>query len=1404
MANAPARAGRAYLLTVACLVFVLALIVFVNSWGVFTADIKPEIYLAPKAMLDDYSSAWTFSPYLGGPNFNTGLAPIAAVLAALRGLGLSPEIAFKVFHLILWIVAAWGMVRLVRRLEPRIGPLVSLTAGIVFVANPYAVSAGATLAILLPMALLPWQLLCLTHAIERPRSWRWPALFGLTFFLMSGANAGVVPVLSLLAVVPLSIYCRYWFATTWRRVVGAVAKCALFVVWVSAYWLVPTLFATGTGSLIVENSESLKAIANVSSFSEVLRGLGLWPLYGSGGGGPWVPAHSMYLTSTVVVLATFLASALAILAFAYVPGRLSRLLMSLVCLAAVIMVGLYPVGSPSQFGHFLNWLFESVPALSAFRTTNKIGAVLFVAFALVAALALHHVLGGRQHPSGKGKLLLTGCSLLAILISLPAWTGKLYTSEVAIPSYWKGAANFIDKGPPSERVLALPGQVQPQYRWSQARPDDIFNSLFSRDVFVPITTPSTSKPAFNFGAALDDSFQSGVAAPNTTSTFARYLGVGSLLLRHDMNWENYGGARPSQTQITANGDNGLSPIGNFGNPGENVGSPTIPPDGFAETAVPPLQLYGVTGARPMVRAESKVDSIVVVGDGWSVPAMARTGDLVGSPAFRYLQDLTAGDLAKSLGAGHRIVLTDTNRRRDSISNRLTNGQGPLLPADEALPSTSRTLGDNSDDQTVLRVVGGAVKASQSGYAFYDTPWGVPENAFDNDPQTSWIFGDFKNGTGQTLTATFDSARPLGVITISQAPLGTVRIGKVTVSAGGVDQQAAFDANGVATMDFGDAETTDVRIKIDDLVGAGFNAVGISDVLIDGFNVTRVARVPNTLNNRYTSLPESSKSEFAKTPLDVLLTRIQGTPAANDDEEANLERDFAIPDDRVFRATANLRLDVDREDVYDRLSGTPLGATSSELYFDNPDLRASQAFDGVEATGWVPVNPATQSWIELDGPKRSLPDMTFEQRELVGAKSTNWATRITVIADGKELTTSRVSPGRNTIDLTKDGVAPTVKKIRIVIDESVRSGGTDSSPPKIVEIGVGRLLAPKTSLKKCVDVAEIDGVPLLMRPVTKASATGSAWQSCGGDLSLEPGQHFLRTTDPTITVDSLDLADTQKVNAPTPTSVAGPAVDVKRGFGAAMTAYVAANPSGFAYYLVIGQGYDSRWRAVANGKDLGKPVLLDGYSTAWLIDSASAQTIDIQFGPQRSTDWALLISMCGLIAVGLVTAFPFARRRLRWLHRLSLRLANRRGRIFRRVRSLIPWPSIAPIRGSGLRAAMRVPVRARAVAGWGLFAAGCWFFASWPGLVAVVAVALWHLVSKPGDKLLIKAGAGLILIAGIVFVVGMGDQRGTLSAGLVSDNSWPNLATVCGLVFALVGVWRSGRTSADGERHSARD
>src|SRR4030095_7105147 len=98
-------------------------------------------------------------------------------------------------------------------------------------------------------------------------------------------NAGVVPLFQLVAVPVVVAVIR---PGSWRRALPVVARCAVLVVALSLYWSVPSVLAFGAGATVVDNSETPQGISGPSSAAEVVRGLGLWPLYGSGGRGGWV------------------------------------------------------------------------------------------------------------------------------------------------------------------------------------------------------------------------------------------------------------------------------------------------------------------------------------------------------------------------------------------------------------------------------------------------------------------------------------------------------------------------------------------------------------------------------------------------------------------------------------------------------------------------------------------------------------------------------------------------------------------------------------------------------------------------------------------------------------------------------------------------------------------------------------------------------------------------------------------------------------------------------------------------------------------------------------------------------------------------------------------------------------
>jgi len=1459
-----------YRLTVLGLTVLLALIVGLNGLGHFYTDIKPEVYLAPGRMIGQYLSAWTSTPYLGSPNFNVGLVPVLLVTGALRAIGLSPEWTFKVLHFALWLATAWGTVRLTRRLTPGAGRWAALAAGVIVLANPYTVQAGSTLAIALPMALLPWSLLAFINALwtpgrrwYSPRGWLWPAVFGLEFFAMSGMNVAIVPIFQLLGLLPLLWVARRVWRLRWPVVLGALGKCAAFAVGVSIYWLIPGLGAVATGSQIVDESESLTGIAKVSSFPEVLRGMGLWSLYGQDNHGAWVPQDAVYLTSSVVMVLTMLWPALALLAMRHLQRAARVVVAGTVAIAAVVMVGLFPAADDpaSPFGVVLRW-FLDLPGMAAFRTTNKVGALLALGFAIALGVAAAKAGPRIMSRDGLAPIAAVSVAMLLMAWTLPALTNRLYTSPMDIPAYWKQAAGSIDQGSPDSAVLFLPGQTRASYRWTVDRPDDVANSLFDRQVIIPETSPNASAPGGNFLASLDSTLENGVVPDGMVSTYARYLGADTVLMRHDLNWEDVGGVRPGLVSSIAAADKGLHGVANYGLPGEYVATSD---SSGQESQLPPLQRYAVTDPTSSVRVEPTGDSLLVAGDGFAVPAMVSAGLLDGTPSFRYAQDVTGKQLAGSLGADHTLVLTDTNARRDAITGRLSNNQGPLLAAGQPLGLT-RTLGTDPDDQTVLERSGARVTATSEGGAFFDQPDAVPENAVDGDPTTSWLFGDFGRAPGNRLTVTEPTAQRLGTIRIAQAQIGSVKIGKVTVRAGGKAVTRSLPSSGYADFPMGATTAKRVTVTIDSTRGHGFNLVGITDVQLPGVPAVRTARTPLTFDTLYKGLSAGAKAAFDATPLDVLLTREQGTSDVYDDAETQLRRIISLPDQRTFHGTAAVRVLGSFEAVYDQAAGLSptVRATSSDFYFRLASTRASLAADGKASTAWQPGGKLTGAWWQLDGPERDVRSVSVTQQPGDGDASNprdSYAKHVTITVDGHQVATAVLKEtGTTRIAIPKQhGKAVRGKQIRMTIDSI--TGSENGVPPRFTSIDSGLWVkhldrgAAATSGAddpRCMTVGTVDGNPLRMRPAGTAaqlsgpSDQGSRWTLCGS-LHLGQGTHRIEPAAG-FTLDDLHLTDVQRT---TTSSAVAPITEVTDDSSTHKTVRVTTRGPAV---VVLGQSLASGWDATANGVDLGAPQLVDGYSAGWLLPKAGKYTIKIKYAPQRRADVALAVSIVVLLLAGALIGCAIVRTR---------RPASRADDaddddgpedeelddedldvFYRRLADLGPvdatveramslgespdrdvadeesadrssgsalgmtdtWdrrPKRPRRTGTPRRSTTRIApkVLPRPVLEVGLVLVSA-FFVGWVGLVAgvaVVAVLRWRR-STPGWGLQV-AGAALLLLAMGVYLIVLGDTRGTLSADGVARSLWPHWLAGAGLVIGLVGVLRdvraSGEEGADG-------
>jgi arabinofuranan 3-O-arabinosyltransferase len=1210
----------------------------------FTPDTKPEVYLAPLRTLARTLSTWDPDPHLGQPNFQAGLLPVSAAVSAIHALGLPAWLVVRVWRALLLLAAGWGAVRLFHLLAgERSSAAGRVTAAAVYVANPYVIVAGATTPILVPYALLPWLLLAFVRSVREPSSWRWPAGFALAFFLMTGMNAGVVAVFMCLALPCYLLYVRLAERTPWRLLVRPTLRCLGLALLVSLYWLVPSAMAGETGEAVAAFTETPANVASTSSYAETLRLLGYWVMYFQQDGKAAIPGAVGYLTNALLLVASFLVPVLAAACALLARARARAFAVILLAVAVPVMVGLFPPTAPSPFGRLLRAAFEDVPGAIAFRTTNKAGALVALAYALLFGFGAAELFRRTSPiPTLAWRAVVAGAAAVVLAVAvMPAWTGGLYPLRYLVPDYWQRLARDVNAGPADSRVLLAPGSSNVAYRWGMEGPDDLNLSLLNRPSVVRSTVPNGSIEQTNFLAAMDIPVSTGSASPDVVAAMARYLGVGDVVVRNDMRWESFGGSRPSQVAASLAGSQSLRLAGGYGKPGEQTVAAVSdfypPQQAMQDATLPPLQRYAVAGPRPITRTEPVRGAMLVDGDSFAIPSLVRLGLAPGGPAYRLLGSVTPSELAASLAGGARVVVTDTNRRRAWGSFRTGQNYSPTLRADQPLPSSTLTLFGDPEAQTVARLEGArSVSATASGSLLTNTPFGKPELAFDGDRRTAWLTGDFGGAVGQSITLTLDEPVDVGEVVLRPVlsePGAQIAAVRVRVDAGTVE--VPVPAEPEVRVAVPHATTSTVSVEITQVRGAGLNPVGFWEIGVPGVQVRQVVRLPQTLKRLAGQLAPADRSRLDAAPIDVVLTRAAGPGGDRlHDEERVLDRELWLPAERDFTVTGLAAAGPNLPDlVVDRLAGAPSGvrASSSSRFFDAIGARASRALDGDPSSAWVPDGRGPGEWIELELPGDRLDHVDVLQTVPQGATGADVITDAEVSINGGKPFLVGLKQGSTRVSFP----ARKVERLRLTIAKVAGLGGQ----VRISEIKAGNARIPNPPpsqrLRGCVEIATIDGEPLevrldgTLRQLT--AGEGMPLGTCGAPLRLSGGDHQVVSSTGWL-VDLLGLS------SPAPATRAGqlpPPADLRVTGSSRSGMTIRTGPAGGPYYLVVGQGYDRRWRATMDGRRLGPPLLLDGYSVGWRITDQRPHRFEVTFGPQRAATVAQVVSAAGLVLVALL-------------------------------------------------------------------------------------------------------------------------------------------------------------------------
>ena len=1242
--------------------------------GRMPADSKLYLYLDPGRFIADAAGSFDPRQFAGWvPHQHIAyLWPSGPWYWVFETLGVPDWIAHRLWIGTIMLAAGLGVRWCVRLLGLSAGA--ALAAAVVYQTSLYVLPyVSRTSVMLLPWAGLGW-IVAFTIRASRRRGWGDPAAIALIVLTVGAVNATALamiipgPVLWLL-------HSAWQRLATWRHTIVVAAKVGVLSLGVSLWWISMLMIQGKYGTDVLPYSESVADVSLTSTSAEVWRGLGYWLFYLRDPFAATTTESLRYLMSSLAIFISFLIPIVCVGGLVWTRWQHRRFAALLVATGVVLAVGVHPSDDRSPLMWLLTGGGDGGLAL-ALRSSTRAVPLLMLGLAIAGAamvdsartMALPRC--GLPRPV-RADHALAGLIALLALVNLPGlWTGAFVDPAIdrdeSPPAAWTDAAAVLDRSGDGGRVLQLPGAEFGAYRWGytvdQPLPGLTEKPLVTRDL-LPLGSPA----AMDLLYALDDQIQQGVLRPEALAPVARLLGVDTLWLTNDHEFERFRTARPEVIRdLVIDADGTAPPIG-LGEPFLNrsdvphtderaLGDPRV------GQPMVPVELVELFDPPTIVRASEH--SILVSGSGDGLVDAGAAGLVDGNSTVRYSASFDDPEqLADALDTAVAVVVTDSNRNRARHwrSSQDTTGfteytdprLDPLEPVsgDERLPVFEST---DLDAATVAVQRGPVIAAATSyGEPFAYLPEHRPFMAIDGDPATAWLVAEHADPVGEMLRLRLDEG--IDEVVVQQSLIADARrITEVTVIGTAPDGAPTGDPIRVALDDRSvaapgqpipvdpAARTLDIRIEA---IGGGVPgtagvaaAVGFAEVMTVLGPTTETIRPPH----------DALAVAGTDTPLALSFTRLRSDPMNRwrADPEPVLVREFDLSDERIFDVAATVGVD-DR--ATDRALADMLGwpARASTRLTGSIRNAGIAALDGEPDTAWITgFGEALGAKLTIDAVAAPVSEITI--RQPVSGFST--VTTITVGVDAEQrlielapdalgVTNAVVDPplppGTVTIELTGVEAATTVDR---------RFGDLVELPAAISEISLaGRPELPRlgttTHRFECTEIAEIDGASITAR----VTIDGDDWLDgapvsatpCTPTTTLGPGPHLVTSVAAALplTLDALVLDDG--------------VVDVVNNLQHDATATVIDNgrferrvviggcPDGC--WLVFGEGYNAAWTAEIDGWSLGDPVLVDGGFNGWWLESDDAgRTIDVTWTAQRQLTLALVISLLFvLLAVALV-------------------------------------------------------------------------------------------------------------------------------------------------------------------------
>ncbi|MDO8389234.1 MAG: alpha-(1-_3)-arabinofuranosyltransferase family protein [Actinomycetota bacterium] len=1245
---------RAAVAVLAALAYLPALL---SSPGRMPADTKLYLYLDPDGIISRAPKAWDPSQFGGWVPHQMiqYLWPAGPWYWTCEHLGVPDWVAHRLWIATILFLGGLGVLLAVRALGlPRNGALI---AALVYQLSPYVLPyISRTSVMLLPWASLGWLLLITMKAV-RGGGWRWPALLALVVCTVAGVNATAFAVVMPGPILWVLFEWRAKRVTT-RQVLTASGRIGVLSVAVSLWWVVMLSLQSRYGADVLSYSEALDAVTYTANSVEIMRSLGYWLFYVRDPYAAATTASIPYQESLPLIAIGFFLLMACLLGLVITRFAQRRFAIAMVIVGLLLSVGVHPYDDPSPLATAFRDNGLALALRSSTRALPLVSLGLGIgAGALVSAVRRRH----RQHG-----LRLAVVVVVLVAANLPSlWTADFVDPALARdqqpPQSWLDAASTLDEGDTTTRVLQIPGAEFGAFRWGYTV-DPPLAGITDKPLLTRDLLPLGTAQIMDLLYALDNRLQNDALNSAALAPVARLLSADTIWVSGDGAFDRFRTTRPEvAADLFVTTPTGLGDAVPYGEP--FVNEPDVQMvdeqslgDARIGSAIAPVLLVPVEQPVTLARIGNRV--VVLDGSGDGIVDAAAAGVLHGDELVRYANDLTTSDWA-ALPRGTFFIVTDSNRDRDmqwrgsqdTLGMTETGGPGrDGRRADNAAVRLPVFTADDAAGQTVATLDGGlTVQATTYGDPFAYLPEYRPAMAVDGDPNTDWRVSQ---PIGERLTIEGAHTDALHLLQSQGAQL-TKMISAIDISVDGVSTRVQLDESSLS----GDGQIVPIpsgeRIEI--------SVVSISErpgAPVHGEHWIGFAEIGPVAQEWVRPPTRALTAATADAHLAFVFRRetARATDRWRRDPEPVLARAFDLAHDVDGQLTVQLRLSQRADDSsLDTIAGTIDAPTANRRLTGIAGARASAAFDGDPSTRYVtPFNLAVGTIITVP----LQPDSTVSSFRLLQPIDENLAPISEVRINLADSSTAVTVPppdsdGYSTVTFpegTADSLAIEITQVasRTVAD---RRFGVDADVPAAIAEIEGLPIAMRTQAAASCrsDLLTIDGRPVAISVDSDALLAGgyvTAETCAGSTISLEAGHHEILSSPGVHTGIDVDLLTITPAQAPSTLPTPGVTIDSLDDTSAQLT----VAPCSAECWLIFGEGYSSGWEASVNGRQLAAPVPVSGGSNGWMLTPSDQPThVSIEFAPQRTLEWAILLSAGAVVVCFVLVSWP-------WITRLRRRRA----------------------------------------------------------------------------------------------------------------------------------------------------